>query len=359
MTLVGVGGSTIFSPGFGLTLAPGRIGDVYRFASRSTDLGSFFEGVQHDLVVRRPSQIGGLPLGTYTVFDELESIHTRVTSSREYSERILCPGPENESNGSCERGSGLASSTGSGQFAFFPAPTSVEMDQRPSFATLMADASQGQLIEGGVEIVSPSAGSVFQSGEQVSVTVDFVAPFEADDVLLGSMFAVTEMTGPPFTSSFDIPIEFVGRFGITAYAKDDQGNIALSEVVELDVEAPAALLGLTVNPDIVFLRGPTDTRTLWVVGQFADGVDRTMTRHSETSFTSLDTSVAEVTSEGKVIPQGVGTATILVQNGEISGTMTVEVLSFENPGHTLFDLLRSSRASFRSLPVILAPAFSA
>lgn len=327
--LVGVGGSVAFNPGLGLALAPGRIGDVYRFASRSVDLDGFFEGVQHDLVVRRPSQIGGLPLGTYTIFEGLDSIHTEVTSSREYSERILCDGSANESNGSCERGSGLASSTGTGEFSFFPAPTSVSQ-HKPPLLNHESDKSQRELIEEGVVIVSPSAGSVFQSGDQVTVTLDSVAPFEAEDVLLGSRFAVTEMTGPPFTSSFEIPIEFVGRFDISAYAKDDQGNIALSAVVEIDVEAPGELLGLAAYPPRMYLRGPSDRQQITVTGDFSDGVQRDLTDESAgTIFVSSDTSVVEVTSQGLAIPRGDGLVTVVVQNGGLEHSMTIEVSSFD------------------------------
>ena len=59
--LVGIGGSQWAAET--LKDAPGLIGDVYRIVDFLSGPGDLFEGVQHDLVVGRDSQIGGLSIG--------------------------------------------------------------------------------------------------------------------------------------------------------------------------------------------------------------------------------------------------------------------------------------------------------
>lgn len=325
--LAGIGGSAF--QGNQLILAPGRMGQLYSLAAAIVDLDTLFKGLQHDLVVGRQSQIGGLPLGTYSIFEGFNSIHTRVTSSTDYSERILCPGYAPSSNGSCVRGSGLASGSGTGEFAFFPSPSSVLINTE-TVTTPFGTEDQKDLIKDGVVILSPTDGDVFQSGESVVVTAESVAPFQAEHVMLGSRFDIAEMTGSPLTSTFDIPLEFVGRFGISTFARDEEGNFTVSSIIELKVESPAELISLSVEPSQLFLRGPDYEPQIIVRGQFADGVERHLESSSTgTTYASSDPSVAEVTSEGRVIPRGVGTAMIVVQNGDAMDSLTIEVLEFE------------------------------
>jgi hypothetical protein len=74
--LVGIGGSTAFE------LAPEPLGAFYKAVNLFADTTSeLFQGLQHDFVVGRESQEGGMPSNALTVFDGLDSIHVSVPNS--------------------------------------------------------------------------------------------------------------------------------------------------------------------------------------------------------------------------------------------------------------------------------------
>ncbi len=80
--LVGVGGSDV------LTLAPGALGAFYTAMLFFTPGNTIWQGGQHDFVVGRQSQEGGLPPAATTVIGGLDGIHTRNTASSVYSNRL-------------------------------------------------------------------------------------------------------------------------------------------------------------------------------------------------------------------------------------------------------------------------------
>ena len=85
--LVGIGGSDLV--GDALTLAPGGLGILFKILNFVDDNTDIFAGIQHDLIVGRPSQEGGLPSSAITVFDGLGSIHTAVTGNAGYSAKTI------------------------------------------------------------------------------------------------------------------------------------------------------------------------------------------------------------------------------------------------------------------------------
>jgi hypothetical protein len=67
--LVGIGGSNT------LALAPGKLGAFYRFVNFFADICvadagvcNLFQGLQHDYIVDRQSQEGGMPDNAFTIF---------------------------------------------------------------------------------------------------------------------------------------------------------------------------------------------------------------------------------------------------------------------------------------------------
>ena len=81
--MVGTGGSDA------LESAPGWLGEFYTFVTFFADItgSDLFEGFQHDFVVGRISQEGGLPDGQTSVFGGFDGIHIFNTGSELYSNR--------------------------------------------------------------------------------------------------------------------------------------------------------------------------------------------------------------------------------------------------------------------------------
>jgi len=331
--LVGIGGSQWAAET--LADAPGPIGDVYRILDFLTGPGDLFEGLQHDLVVGRDSQIGGLPLGTFTIFDGPDSRHTNVIKSPEHSERLFCPVDSN-GNFLCTNGAGsdLINAEGTGQFAFFPSPSSVRSAAIVPPRISTADTRGGELIEGGMVISSPANGQIVAGGSSITVTVEPVAPFEAQRVMLLSEFDVSVLEQGPFEFEFAVPEDHVGALSLSAMGEDALGNFATTESVGAMVETPASLVSIDLSPDEVFLNGFDDRRNLRVTGQYDDGISRPLTDPSTgTVYTSVDPSIVTVSEAGVLRPRSDGVTTVIAGNGDLQDSMTVEVL---NIGDLLF-----------------------
>lgn len=331
--LVGIGGSEWMAET--LRNSPGPVGDVYRALDFLTGSSDLFEGVQHDLLVGRNSQIGGLPLGTFTVFDGPDSRHTNVIKSPEHSERLFCPVDSN-GNFLCTNGAGsdLINAEGTGQFAFFPSPSSVQSAGIVPPRNNTTDTRGGELIEGGLAISSPANGQVVVGGSSITVTVESVAPFEAQRVMLLSEFDVSVLEQGPFEFEFTVPEDHVGALPLSAMGEDAAGNFATTDPVDAMVEAPASLVAIDVSPEAVFLNGFDDRRNLGVTGQYDDGISRALTDPSTgTVYTSFDPSIVTVSEAGVLRPRSDGVTTVIAGNGDLQDSMTVEVL---NIGDLLF-----------------------
>lgn len=331
--LVGVGGSQWAAET--LRDAPGLIGGVYRIVDFLSSNGDLFEGIQHDLLVGRNSQIGGLPLGTFTIFDGPDSRHTNVIKSPEHSERLFCPVDSN-GNFLCTNGAGsdLINAEGTGQFAFFPSPSSVRSATIVPPQINTADTRGGVLIEDGLTISSPASGQIILGGSSITVTVESVAPFEAQRVMLLSEFDVSVLEQGPFEFEFTVPEEHVGALPLSAMGEDAAGNFATTVPVVVMVDAPASLVSIDLSPGEVFLNGFDDRRNLRVTGQYNDGIPRDLTDPSTgTVYSSIDPAIVTVSEEGVLRPRRDGVTTVMANNGGLQSSISVEVL---NIGDLLF-----------------------
>jgi len=327
--LVGVGGTQWAAEA--LRDAPGPLGDVFRIVDFLTGPSDLFESLQHDLVVSRPSQIGGLPAGTFTIFDGLDSIHTRVTESPEYSDRLFCP----QAGGvfMCPNGAGsdLINAQGTGSFAFIPAPSSVR-SARPNITLSPEIGSLGasaELTEGGIRIVAPAPGQPVAPGATVQVRIESVAPFTASRVLLLSRIGVQVLDQPPFEYTLSVPEDHAGALEISAISEDAAGSYATAEPVTVSGQITAALTNLVLLPGNVFLNGFDDRRQLTLTGEFSDGIERDLTDPSTgTGYSSSDSTIVSVSGGGILRPHKDGVATIIAGNDGLQDSVTVEVMNF-------------------------------
>lgn len=331
--LVGIGGSQWVADT--LADAPGTIGDVYRVLDFLSGPGDLFEGVQHDLVVGRDSQVGGLPAGTFTVFNGPDSLHTNVVESPAHSERLFCP-VDGNGNFTCPNGAGsdLINAEGTGQFGFFPSPSSVRSAAIVSPRINIAGTRGGELIEGGLAISSPANGQIVSGGSSIMVTVESAAPFEAQRVMLLSEFDVSVLEQGPFEFELTVPDDHVGALPLSAMGEDASGNFATTESVAVMAEAPANLLSIDASPDEVFLNGFDDRRNVQVTGEYDDGIFRDLSDPSTgTVYTSFDPATVTVSEEGMLRPRRDGVTTVIAGNGGLQSSISVEVL---NIGDLLF-----------------------
>lgn len=305
--LVGTGGSDA------LTLIPGPLGAFYRVIAFFSDFESPLQGLQHDGIVGRLSQEGGIRSSAQSVFGDLHSIHTFVTSSTSYSSRIA----------------ELLDETVVGpRFSEFPAPSALPF-LPPEFAPRL----KRRMGAGTLTIVSPSNGTVFAAGDTLNVVVD--APVGVERLLVIGRGCAAEGSLLSPTIALATPGDWLGEFQIMAVGVDGSGNVVQSEAVDLTAVAPASLTGVRIVSGDMLLMGVSESRQLIVLGEFSDGVTRDISNPSSgTEYLSSEPQVASVDGLGTVTAYGESVlrhkpfarTTLIARNQGLQDSVTVTVV---------------------------------
>jgi len=145
-----------------------------------------------------------------------------------------------------------------------------------------------------------------------------------------SEFKVQEDTDPPFEFVLEIPADFIGRSNVSALGKNSAGDFADAGTIEIVVESPAELTGISISSRDIFLNGLNDRRQIRVYGQYSDGNEREITESTEVSFVSSDSSIVTVSDSGMVVPKGGGTVTISARSGKFEDSISAEVLNVDD-----------------------------
>lgn len=303
--LVGIGGSDLV--GDALAMAPGKIGVLFKILNYLDDTTDLFAGIQHDFVVGRRSQEGGIAPSAITIFDSFHSIHTEAPSSSLYRDRIV---------------ELLNSDQTSAAFAGFPAPLGL-----PS---LPLPAERGDpdpvFSMGEIEITLPTDGAVFAPGADIPVSVAAVGSFDLASALVFSSEDGVIMDAPPFEGTIAVPESFLGPMRIAAMGTAADGTVTLADSVDVLIQTSLDLNSIEVIQRNPVLFDYKDRRQLAVMGTFSDGIVRPVSHPSTgTVYSSADTSIARITEEGLLVPISEGETTIVVQNGTRQDSITVRV----------------------------------
>jgi hypothetical protein len=128
------------------------------------------------------------------------------------------------------------------------------------------------------------------------------------------------------TSSITIPIDYAGTFTVRAISKDSSGAVAPPDELNFIVVPTATLNSMSVSPDPVWLQAQGESQVLLVIGHYADGTDRYITRAAAgTQYSTANAAVATVSASGNVTAEGDGLTTITVQNAGVSADVAVDV----------------------------------
>lgn len=305
--LVGIGGTGF--DGDDLVLLPYPLNVLFEFLRFQESLYEMFPGVQHDSIVGRASQQGGIAESAYSVLTGLDSLHTRATNSEQYRQRIITL---------------LNAQATSSLFSHFPAPSEIDVWNPPR-----SQLQIGDYVEGRIELVEPLAGTVFKPGQAVQVSIKPIAGFDVQQSLVIGPDVAAPMQGG-LSSIIEIPIEFLGSLQISALAKDGQGAWTSAEPVEVLVQTDLALQSIEIVQRNLILVDHTDWRQVQVLGLFSDGIHRDISHSSTgTVFSSSNPAVAQITGQGVLMPISEGVATIIASNRGRQDSITVRVSPIE------------------------------
>ncbi len=315
--LVGIGGSDA------LELIPGKIGAffiVINFFAATTG-SELFEGLQHDAVVGRLSQEGGMPDEAVTLFGGGDGIHIGNgdpdgiipgnTGSRLYSDRLI---------------ELLDTPVSDGAFSMFPAPAPLPIVEKKILDAASARLENARFSGTGLEISAPAPGTVVIPGGTVEVTVEVLPGFVVDEVLLVGPGLSAIDAQAPFTLDLQLPPELVGTFSISAVGSNSLDEFFESDPLELQAEPASMLIGLEIQPMDPILFEVGTTLQAAVLGIYDDDILRDLTSDPDTVFVSLDEEIVTISPAGLITAVSAGITTVLAQNESVQDSITVTVL---------------------------------
>jgi len=276
----------------------------------------FPPALQHDMIVGRTSQEGGLASGSsQTSLFGFVSVSPRNMGLHAYSVEV-----ESQVNDRALELLNTAASDGATFAAGFPAAPTSSMIETPKWILSMPETTTG-----GIMITSPLNGSVVTAGTTVEITVAPYGGFAPTQVLITTPYDAAEIDTAPFMATFEVPEDATGDFTVRAAASDGTGY-AMSTEIHLEITVPATLVSISTNPSMIYLFSPPDRRPLNVVGHYSDGIDRDLTPSMVgTTYDTTDPSVVTIDEDGMMTSIKEGIAVVTVSNGMLASQAVVQV----------------------------------
>jgi len=173
---------------------------------------------------------------------------------------------------------------------------------------------------GVLTITTPQDGALYQPGDNILIQASCQSP--AESVLFVTPFGWYNDEEAPYEYDFTINEEFAGDFTVVVAALGtsgviDSGSLQLSSV---PTEPPDSI---QVGPsDFLILKAGEDF-SIYVYGNYQDGTVRDITTLSTTQYTSSNSAIVEVSSEGLLTVKSQGEAIITVENSGVKKDVTV------------------------------------
>lgn len=177
-----------------------------------------------------------------------------------------------------------------------------------------------------LQITSPAEGTIVAPGDTVAITVVATpgSSYSAVQVIGEDLGFSDALTAPPYELSMTIPDDTVGPHLLTAVGVvgPEQGDF--SPPVTLQVETPATITSLSVSPSEVAFEYAGEQIPLTLTGRTDTGGLIDLSRSSQTSFQSADSTVAAVAGEFlTAVGEGATTVTVRYKNLSVAVQVTV------------------------------------
>lgn len=314
--LIGIGGSDE------LEQLPDPLGGIWEvvnfFANISAD--SVFQNLQHDMLVGRESQEGGISPASQSVFGGTDGLHSGskalgipgATGSVLYSDRIaeLVDTPIDDS-----------------VFDRFPQPElPIDHHQIENEVEAIASSIRGVVRGAELTITSPTEGTIVEPGEIVIVTIEPSLGTTVDRVLVAGPDRAVSEDVSPLAVQFTIPEDRIGPYSLTALGRNDSDEFFTSNSVLLAIESPFVLESIELRPRSLALE-VTATLQARVFGMFSDGIEREISDAAATEFLVVDPTVASVDSEGLVRGLEAGSTLLIVRHKSFQDSVGVSILA--------------------------------
>ena len=191
---------------------------------------------------------------------------------------------------------------------------------------ILAAASQvGAQSVGQIQISSPVGGAVLLGGSTLNVSAVPSGLTCIGVTIIASQIGVASLTQPPYNASFTLPQNFNGA-NLQAFCLTSSNTLVQSAVVSVAGPATTPYTNLTANPTVLTLSRLGDQMPLAVYSTDQSGVQVTITRNSQVSYSSDNPNIANVSSVGLITAAGSGSTIIRVRSGSVTSNVGVTIL---------------------------------
>jgi uncharacterized protein (TIGR03437 family) len=186
-----------------------------------------------------------------------------------------------------------------------------------------------------VTITAPGNNTVAAPGQTISVTVSLNAASDFEGVALVATRPIGLVGAQAAASSvsFAVPLPSAltsAQYVLTAIGYTTSGAQVSSDPITLLVEGPAPA-SLIANPAQLYFKETGAQLPVMLGGAMADGSVVDMSRSPQLTWSSSNTAVATVSSDGVVTSVANGTATITAKMGNLSASTGVTVTAPATP----------------------------
>jgi len=280
---------------------------------------------QHDIVVSRLSQEGGLPANARTSFNyqsfyDEPAVHWSVNDEVRISNAVV--DLLNTKVSSTKFNAVFPASSASLLTLPIQSKTKVQVQKKNTLSAMGSSSLMG--------ITSPAAGASFAVGQPVNVTLQLVSGFTPNKlfVLLGDDIA--ELNSPSGIVNVALTPTTAETVNVVAFAVDSGGNMQIATPVSVNVTSSATLTAISVYPESVNLADVFRKANLIVEGTFSDGSKRQLSA-AGLSYSVGDATVAEVNQSGVIRGRRNGQTQATIIAGAVQATISVNVAAC---GHT-------------------------
>ena len=187
-----------------------------------------------------------------------------------------------------------------------------------------------------LKIVKPEQGTIVYPGEEIEIYIEGTGKCEYDECRIVGLGVIDYIKKFPTKFKGKVKIDAVGEASIYVACYNDVGLEGVDDKVTLPVEQREELIGIKTYSDFSYFQvdwygnlNPEEERDIYVIGIYADGVERDLPEESLT-YESQDTSVAVVDNKGIIKAKGIGKTQVIARIDEFS--LTVDVLVEKAPG---------------------------
>jgi hypothetical protein len=173
-----------------------------------------------------------------------------------------------------------------------------------------------------VAITSPASGSVYSPGSTINVTANVTG----GSVLAVKIAAQDIGTAPfqvtaPYSFSFVVPAGIVGPRNVFAAGLIADETAVFSPVITVDIEPGTAPTSISFQQPLVAFGYVGEQQRIGVTATFADGSTLDVSKSTQLSFTSGNTSLVSVDTTGLITGLAPGNTTVTATFGTATATL--------------------------------------